>query len=397
MKIKTSFNSKLYFFIIFVTTLNYLAATAADDSIGQIIFANVIYRHGDRTPLDPYPNDPYNNESLWSDPYGQLTNIGKHQHLLLGRWLRNRYSHLIPKRYSLYDIYIKSTDTDRTLMSAEANLAGLYPPIGEEIWDINNWLPIPVHTTAENEDHILAGRKYCARYDYELDKVLSSPEIKFINKKNKELYEYLTQKTGRKISTIKSAERIYDTLFIENVHNKTLPEWTKTVFPDKLYPLAAESFRINAYNKILQRLISGSLVGEMIDHMVKKSRNALRPDRKLWIYSAHDETLANLLMTLNIFDSHCPPYAATILIELRTNLKKQFFVTVSYKNSTDEPALLTIPGCNALCSLNDFIKLTRDIVPEDWERECSLDLDKLEYKINTSDIIDENIISIIYD
>lgn len=75
-------------------------------------------------------------------------------------------------------------------------------------------------------------------------------------------------------------------------------------------------------------LLTGLLFKEMINHMEKKSRNALIPDRKVWIYSAHDETVANMLMTLNLFDPHCPPYTATILIELRVNSKKEHFVTV---------------------------------------------------------------------
>lgn len=62
--------------------------------------------------------------------------------------------------------------------------------------------------------------------------------------------------------------------------------------------------------------------------MVKKVQNTLKPDRKIWMYSAHDETVANMLMTLNLFDLHCPPYAAMILIELRTNSKNQYLVTV---------------------------------------------------------------------
>lgn len=73
----------------------------------------------------------------------------------------------------------------------------------------------------------------------------------------------------------------------------------------------------------------------MIDHMVKKVQNTLKPDRKIWIYSAHDETVANMLMTLNLFELHCPPYTATILIELRTNSKNQYFVTVNMNFAYD--------------------------------------------------------------
>lgn len=302
---------------------------ALDANVGTIVFANVLYRHGDRTPTWSYPNDPYNNESFWPVPYGQLTNLGKHQQLLLGQWVRKRYSHLLSDLYSPYDIYIRSTDVDRTLMSAESHLAGLYPPVANEIWSSINWIPIPVHSIPEDMDNVLAAKKYCPRYDYELRKVLNSPELKKIEKENKKLYAYLTEKTGKKISSLRSIEQLYDTLFIENLYNKTLPEWTMSVFPDKLKPLAAKSFTVSAYNKILQRLKSGLLLGEMIDHMEKKSKNALVPDRKVWMYSAHDETIANMLMTLNVFDPHCPPYTAMILLELRINLKNQYFVTVT--------------------------------------------------------------------
>lgn len=34
-----------------------------------------LYRHGDRTPIDPYPNDPWKNNSLWPTGWGQLTTV----------------------------------------------------------------------------------------------------------------------------------------------------------------------------------------------------------------------------------------------------------------------------------------------------------------------------------
>ncbi|KAK9302294.1 hypothetical protein QLX08_005717 [Tetragonisca angustula] len=360
---------------------------AQDTDFGTIVFANVLYRHGDRTPIRTYPNDPYNNESIWPVPYGQLTNIGKNQHLLLGRWIRKRYSHLLSDLYSPYDIYIQSTDVDRTLMSAESQLAGLYPPVSKQIWSNIKWMPIPVHTIPEDKDNILAAKKYCPRYDYELKKVLNSPEIQKINKENERLYAYLTEKTGNKISSLRSVEQLYDILFIENLYNKTLPEWTKSIYPDKLKLIAIKSFTTSAYNKILQRLKSGSLLGEMIDHMEKKSKNALVPDRKVWMYSAHDETIANMLMTLNVFEPHCPPYTATILIELRVNLKDQYFVTISYKNTTMEAQFLKLPGCTTMCPLNQFITLTKDVIPINWEKECAIEWEQLRHNMSTTAII----------
>lgn len=62
-------------------------------SFGEKVFkyAAVIYRHGDRTPVDLYPTDPWRNESLWPVKFGELTNTGKQQHYALGKWLRKRY------------------------------------------------------------------------------------------------------------------------------------------------------------------------------------------------------------------------------------------------------------------------------------------------------------------
>ncbi len=36
-----------------------------DGSDLEVDFVTVIYRHGDRTPIDVYPNDPYKDPSHW--------------------------------------------------------------------------------------------------------------------------------------------------------------------------------------------------------------------------------------------------------------------------------------------------------------------------------------------
>lgn len=52
-------------------------------------------------------------------------------------------------------VYVRSTDFDRTLMSAEANLAGLFPPNGIQRFNPNiSWQPIPVHTVPITEDRV---------------------------------------------------------------------------------------------------------------------------------------------------------------------------------------------------------------------------------------------------
>ena len=64
------------------------------------------------------------------------------------------------------EIVVRSTDVDRTLMSAMSNLAGLYPPAGYWKWNADlAWQPIPVHTVPQVEDMLLSSHATCPRYN----------------------------------------------------------------------------------------------------------------------------------------------------------------------------------------------------------------------------------------
>ncbi|XP_068082355.1 lysosomal acid phosphatase isoform X2 [Anabrus simplex] len=269
-------------------------------------------------------------------------------------------------------------------MSAECNLAGLYPLASSQEWHSDlHWQPIPVHTKPEIEDEVLAGKKPCRRYELELEKVMHSKSMQHINKINAELFRYLSEKSGADVKDVVTLEYLYDVLHCEDMHNLTLPDWTKGVYPDKMEPLAAFSFKIQAMNKQLQRLKSGPLLGEIISNMKKAAGGLLLPPFKLFMYSAHDTTVANLLMTLGVFDGHCPPYTALILIELRNKLE-DYYVTVSYRNSSShDPYLLRIPGCDVVCPLKKFIALTEPVIPKNWKEECQVRSMMEEFQLNS--------------
>uniref|UniRef100_A0A8I3PS00 Lysosomal acid phosphatase n=2 Tax=Canis lupus familiaris TaxID=9615 RepID=A0A8I3PS00_CANLF len=115
-------------------------------------FVTLLYRHGDRSPVKTYPKDPYQ-EDEWPQGFGQLTKEGMLQHWELGQALRQRYHGFLNTSYHRQEVYVRSTDFDRTLMSAEANLAGLFPPNGMQRFNPNiSWQPIPVHTVPITED-----------------------------------------------------------------------------------------------------------------------------------------------------------------------------------------------------------------------------------------------------
>ncbi|KAJ6666505.1 hypothetical protein lerEdw1_020228 [Lerista edwardsae] len=64
-----------------------------------------------------------------------------------------------------FQIFVRSTDYDRTIMSALATLAGLYPPTGSQIWNPELlWQPIPVHTVPQSQDYLHSPIPDCPRY-----------------------------------------------------------------------------------------------------------------------------------------------------------------------------------------------------------------------------------------
>ncbi|XP_045784967.1 prostatic acid phosphatase-like [Maniola jurtina] len=356
-------------FLLFVTLIGSL-------TFGEKVvkYAAIIYRHGDRTPVSVYPTDPWKNESLWPAKFGELTNIGKRQHYALGRWLRKRYTNLISEQFDPTEIYVRSTDVDRTLMSAQANLAGMYPPSGSAIWDTHLlWQPIPVHTRPEKDDEVLAMKRKCVPYDKEKAKYMHSKAYKERLSKYQGLMDYLTAYTGMKVNDYLDIEDIYNVLYIETLYNFTLPKWTHSVYPDKMKEPSCYSFVTATATPLMSRLLSGPLlkeiVGEMNTIITKKNPNPL----KLSIYSGHDFTIANVLCSIGVYDGNCPVYTSTIIFELlQDNNTTGYFIRMLYRNSTGivEPHILDIPHCGQICPIERFVKLYENLLTVDWQNEC---------------------------
>jgi lysosomal acid phosphatase len=357
---------------LLLVSLSELSALRQD--ITGLKLVHLLYRHGDRTPINPYPNDPYKDPSNWPVGWGQLTSWGKMTHFKLGQWFRQRYDGFLSSDYDEKEIYVRSTDVDRTLMSAQSNLAGLYPPHGYMKWNKDlAWQPIPVHTVPLNEDALLSSHAYCPRFDRLYEELKTSQWMEDIYNKNKELFQYISKHSGWNISDIQRLDWVYDCLLIEARYNKTLPEWTKKYFPHtKFEKLRDLSFTMDTFTHEFKRLKGGPFVRQMVEHFDQVQDGSLEPkERKIFMYSAHDTTVSTVLNTLGVFDIIAPTYAAAVMFELYEG-KEDFLVEISYRNdSTREPYVLTLPGCDPSCPLKKFKELTLSILPEDWTAECS--------------------------
>ncbi|XP_019487797.1 PREDICTED: prostatic acid phosphatase [Hipposideros armiger] len=276
-----------------------------------------------------------------------LTQLGMEQHYELGEYIRKRYGKFLNESYKRQQVYVRSTDVDRTLMSAMTNLAALFPPEGISVWNPNlPWQPIPVHTVPLSEDRLLyLPFKNCSRFEELLSETLKSEEFQKRLEPYKDFIETLPKLSGfhgKKLFEIWS--NIYDPLFCESVHNFTLPSWATEDTMTKLKELSELSV-LSLYGMHKQkekaRLQGGVLVSEILNHM----KSATHPwnQRKLVMYSA-------------------PP-----------ELKWKYFIEMYYRNETQhEPHPLTLPGCTPSCPLMKFTELVASVIPRDWHSECMI-------------------------
>lgn len=96
----------------------------------QTLFVFQIIRNGARAPYSGVKNGNDLYFEKWEENR-ELTNIGKRQLYLLGTNTRKRYmtgnNKFLSQQYNPQEIYIKSTDTNRTIESIYSFIQGLYP------------------------------------------------------------------------------------------------------------------------------------------------------------------------------------------------------------------------------------------------------------------------------
>lgn len=356
--------------IIIVFLFAYLAF-GEDTENSSLQLVSIIFRHGDKTPTETYKNDPYRDPSFWHDGFGQLTIKGKQQMYQLGNTLRSRYLKFFGN-YSLKTIQVESSDADRCHQSAGAMLAAMFPPEGDQIWNPTLiWQPIPIHATPRSLDKKIVVKAPCPRYDAE--KARSDAEIaKETDTKYHDLYTYLTLNAGQPINSILDVETLYNILEIEADNNYKLPDWTHSVFPDKMKDIATLTLASFTYTPLLKRLWGGPLIKEIVDNMNLKKSNNLK-DKKMFIYSAHDITLVNVWRALGFTEILKPEYGASLLFELHyVHLEYQVKLLYLNSSSANMPITLSVPGCSNPCLLDDFINITKPVIPVDWDMECEL-------------------------
>lgn len=327
-----------------------------------LIFALDIIRHGDRSPLITLPMVNYQ----WPDGLGQLTAEGMQQEYELGMKFRERYveqTHLLPEHYERGTMYARATGFDRTLMSAESLLMGLYPPgTGPSVTETalpalpNAFQPIPIFSAPIKYDEvILQDVNHEEREKLMEQYVYSTKEWQQKNDELKKKYPLWSRLTGAPINNLSELAYVGDALYIHQLHHAPMPEGLSAQDIDTILQVSNWAFMAQEKPQQVARVYNSKLMTNIANYLNEGSQQ--KSKLKYVLLSAHDTTITGALSFLGKPLEKAPPYASNLNFSLYDNGSNYYTVKVTYNGK-----LVSIPGCGGTeCELQQFISLVNSV------------------------------------
>ena len=383
-----------YFYIIINLSLSFcfhplpkgngeLNSNYSHNSTDNLYFVFEHFRHGARSPCEgKFINKTDDLGAKWEN-FGALTNIGIKQQFLLGKINREHYDNYISKEYNPKEIQIYSTNYNRTIMSAEAQILGFYNNNNSSLNDKSNFDDIigeenimndllfsiiPEINLFEKDNNGINRILFSEKFECKLTKKMlkknleKCEELKIFEKSNK-----IREKFNKKYIDIFEKEfnnrsyalkykgmyqfcDIYISIYFDEGRNKNILNnlekkynfFNSSEILDICYDYFYEKFLIidaEEYSKGVSKILNSRTLHKIINIMKikieKNDPNFMTKDfPKFLLYSAHDDTLTQMQIFLNInFDigKEWVPFASNQIFELR-KYGNIFYVEVYYNN-----------------------------------------------------------------
>lgn len=348
-------------------------------------------RHGARAPIDFYQWD----QGYWNEGMGELTQEGMRQQFLNGAEFRSRYVNStsnIPGTYNASELYVRSTDVNRTIMSAESQMMGLFPtgpniasnmqykavpPFGSVNFNTtiqglglnalpNAYQPVPIHVVAAPFDNMLYGYSptSCPRMAQISSEVQNSADYQFRVQNytaylGKQLYEIFNTPVSYEY-----AGWYGDVLICDSFHGYSWPDGiTEEIFQQMIGIMNYSNSYF--YQNGGAQLASSQFFSQIISTFtgVINGTSTLK-----WsLYSAHDTTLIAFLYAMNQFNGNNPPFASTIVFELHSELNNKYAVQIKFND-----VVLVLDGCTEMCDFDTFVELMNAWIIPDVVLACQM-------------------------
>lgn len=343
---------------------------------------------------------------------GHLLQEGVEQHAILGEIFGKYYSMEIPGLLSenaTGEIYVRSSDMQRTLLSATVFLTELLKVSGSSVDNL------VVHTMDEDNDYIYPNSRVCLALNEIREDMFASASYQELRSKYEPLEKKVAQAVGKRDISSTWPGELFDCMITavcadhwqalpeafrlensddappqsekENLVNEMISSvndfasyeytWRKGTFSKVSIGMFMAEFNtqivralLNSVSEhfspadaagILADIIPGNALQEYYQHVISsiKSMNAPFDSKKLVIYGAHDTTLLAFLASLGsgTFGEKWPPYASQLIFELYGSSDR----STHYFRLIYNGKVITnlIPDCDDdLCNVSAFFKVT---------------------------------------
>ena len=350
---------RLYILSLFVLKISFIAS--------EILFVFEHFRHGVPGPSAPSSSTEFIDKFgiLWETNV-ELTGIGMRTQYLIGVRNRIRYQNFLSSIYDPKEILIFSTQLNRNILSAQAQLQGMFPPqtggtltpeevrkaippnpltpeMRREIKELgNNSLPdkmqlIPIHTFNVNEyKQLLSDDELCPPLRSVKNKLRSNERLtSFYDKLNKtygvELKKYFQMKSFSFLFDYYRLYYLFDVFLIDYANHKDLSSLEKVgIDLNKFYALAIEMKSIYLYESELNESIgvqaASPSMRKILIWMDKRIEQDQSPNKisdydepKFVMYSGSDSSIAPFQIAMKlVFDIPLkyPIFSSNIFYEL---------------------------------------------------------------------------------
>jgi acid phosphatase len=383
--------------VVVATGASVLAQTSTDQQ-DSLRAAALLFRHSVISPKYTPPKV----DTEWPMGFKQLTAIGMRDMYQRGQQLRRKYVDelgLISGTYRLDEVYVRASNADRSLQSAQMLILGLFP-LGTgpdpSIYDSAlsaapapelAFTAVPIHSVALENDSVLrpwTGKAKCTKYRRYVKGLSKTALYRDQGQRYEDFLRRMSAITGvgegKKLAKILyEVNEIYEPLSANVQHNLALPEGISAEDMDLMGELADWNYHYQFIGKQVGRITGGPFVGEIASvfgRFVETDGKA----PKLSIYSGHQRTILGLEAALGIetertdgrlFKGRVPPLGSHYAFELHEVADGEYAVRLTF-NSQEGSRAITIPGCDGeMCSLDSFMAVAREIVPTDWRKACT--------------------------
>ncbi|OTF73002.1 hypothetical protein BLA29_012266 [Euroglyphus maynei] len=127
----------------------------------------------------------------------------------------------------------------------------------------------------------------------------------------------------------------------------------------------------------------GEIFQQLNVHFGNDSSQSKNNLHQIYIYSTHDEWLAQFLSAMKVYNNIPPSFGATVMLEVyQHSPNDEPYFKGFYLNATETQHAypLQFPDCTEPCTLSKFHQSIKDLIIEDPEKllkhECYIDIKK---------------------